>query len=313
MKISYAIVVHNNVPQFERLINKLQADNVAFFVHVDAKSDIEPFKNATQQYNNVHYTTRRCKVHWGGYSVLEAYILCLKLIRDVAPGSFVLHLSGADYPLKSNQQIADFVAKNHDRIFIKHFKIPFEGWAPEKGASRVYYWFFTMGQRQPVLLKPLGFTWQNIRQLVYILYRHTGSFPKIFLCFFRKRRYPLKVESIYGGEFWMSMPESVSSSLLDFLDNNSKVIKYYGNCQSPDETLFQTVLLNNTEFKDRVTNNCLKLIEWEGGKNGSPITLTMSNKEQIAQAIKEPSKLFARKFDPAVDSAVFDYIDQQIY
>lgn len=312
MNISYALVVHNNVPQFERLINKLQASDVAFFVHVDAKTDIKPFENATQHYNNVHYVEDRCSVRWGDYSVLEAYLLCLRLIREMAPNSFVLHISGSDYPLKSNRQIADFIDQNADRIFIKHFKLPYDGWAPEQGMSRTHYWAFNLDQKQQVLLKPLDFTWSNVRQLAYILYRHTGSFAKMFFCFFTKRRYPFDVESLYGGEFWMSMPESVSSSVLNFLDRNPKVVKYYSHCQSPDETLLQTVLLNNAEFKDHIENNCLKLIEWEGGKNGSPITFTMEQKEQITKAINEPSKLFARKFDPSTDSAVLDYIDSLI-
>ena len=44
MKIAHLILTHKNPKQLERLLNALQHDAFDFFIHVDRKTDIEPFK-----------------------------------------------------------------------------------------------------------------------------------------------------------------------------------------------------------------------------------------------------------------------------
>ena len=73
MKIAYLISAHTDAPQLARLIKALHTD-AEFFVHIDKKSDIRPFK-AHMNAKNVHfigekdknspYTGKRIDVRWG--------------------------------------------------------------------------------------------------------------------------------------------------------------------------------------------------------------------------------------------------------
>ena len=44
MQINYIILTHKSPIQLERLISKLDDEDINFFIHIDAKTNIEPFK-----------------------------------------------------------------------------------------------------------------------------------------------------------------------------------------------------------------------------------------------------------------------------
>lgn len=309
MQISYAIVAHNNPEQLGRLIDKLQSPDVSFFVHIDSKADIDSFKHQTSTHKNIFFIEKRWDVKWGDYSVVGAYIECLRVICEKTPGSFILHLSGQDYPVKSNEYIKEFISDHKNSIFLKHFELPLQSWKGNGGLDRVFSWHYHLGGRNVISFKPMDITHNNIRNIAWLLLGKPVLFPKLAVRFFCKRKYPLPYTTHYGGEFWMSMSQKTAGKILDTMKRNSRIEQYYRHCGNPDEIMLQTLILNQNDLRSNVENNCLKYIDWSGRRGQSPLTFTMEDRAEIQQAIENPSLLFARKFDINADSSILDYID----
>lgn len=70
MKIAYLISAHKDPGQLGRMLKALCGDNVWFFIHIDAKAEQEPFKNAALQTEVAHisFISKRLSVNWEGIS-----------------------------------------------------------------------------------------------------------------------------------------------------------------------------------------------------------------------------------------------------
>lgn len=313
MDISYVIITHSNPIQLRRLIDRLQAPGVVFFVHVDKKAKIEPFLSETASCDNVVFVENRLDVRWGDYSVVEAYLECLKVIRREAPGSFVFHLSGQDYPIKSNARIREFVDSHASDIFVKHHTLPTKDWVGNGGMDRVNLYFYHIRKRQYVSIVPRKLNGHNIRSILKTI-RRPSVLLQLIANMFRKRSYPLEVAKHYGGEFWISMPEAAASRILDFMQRNPEVEKYYKLCGHPDEIMLHTLICNADYLQEfTIVNSTLKYIEWRDKRGASlPLTLIWEDKDDVDIALTNPQQLFARKFDSAVDDKIIGYIDEII-
>ncbi|BDP94948.1 hypothetical protein EfmGK941_19530 [Enterococcus faecium] len=81
---------------FKRKINLLTNHN---------QTDIEPFIEAFKSYDNVEFlcNKNRVKIYWGGFSIVQAEInLVKRALQNEKYLKYVL-LSGADYPIKDNE------------------------------------------------------------------------------------------------------------------------------------------------------------------------------------------------------------------
>ncbi|HAP7946407.1 TPA: glycosyl transferase, partial [Enterococcus faecium] len=54
MKICYLILAYNDIGNLKRLVNRLN-ENAVFIIHIDKKTDIEPFIEAFKSYDNVEF------------------------------------------------------------------------------------------------------------------------------------------------------------------------------------------------------------------------------------------------------------------
>lgn len=69
MKIAYLIAAHTDTVQLYNMVSALQIKNVTtFFIHIDKKVDINPFKDKLSKCENVIFTKKRVKTYWGGFS-----------------------------------------------------------------------------------------------------------------------------------------------------------------------------------------------------------------------------------------------------
>lgn len=120
------------------------------------------------------------------------------------------------------------------------------------------------------------------------------------------------VIKIYGGSQWWSFPMRLVDYILEFLDDNPAFIKYFQSVLIPDESFFQTLILNLEEkfIKKNIVNNSLRLIKWDAVyPDTNPRGLTIGDLELI----KNSQELFARKFEPTTgDKNILDFIDKEI-
>lgn len=63
MKLAFLISTHTDVSQLKRLVEALP-DNSVFFIHVDGKVDIAPFKEAFIGDERVVFIEHRVNVKW---------------------------------------------------------------------------------------------------------------------------------------------------------------------------------------------------------------------------------------------------------
>ncbi len=119
-ELAYLIVAHRQPEHLARLIRAMDQENSYFFIHVDQKAVIEPFKAAVPRQANIVFLPDRVTVHWGKLSIVQAV---LKLLRTAAgsdrPFRYYTLLSGSDYPIKDRREIhARLAAANRQFIRI---------------------------------------------------------------------------------------------------------------------------------------------------------------------------------------------------
>lgn len=105
--IAFAVLAHDD-PEMVRLLADALAPRPVV-VHVDAKADIEPFREIP----GIRLVTDRVEVNWGGFAMVEAtlrlYRDCLAALGD-EKNSAVAVISGHDFPIRPVSEFEAYVA-----------------------------------------------------------------------------------------------------------------------------------------------------------------------------------------------------------
>ncbi len=277
MKLAHLILAHSNPSQLKRLIGKLAHSNSHFYIHLDKKTDIEPFLQLSDL-PNVSFIKNRIKVYWGGYSIVQATINSFEEI--LATGIQYDHinlLSGQDYPIKSTANIHQFLSQNKGKIFMHYLSVENE-WHEALPRIKKYH--------LANLKLPVG----------------TYRVEQLMNAVMPERKMPQGIVAMGRSQWFTASRESIAY-IVDYVKNEQWVSRFFKMSWAADEIIFQTILFNSP-FKDQMVNNNLLYIDWSE-KKPSPKLLTMKD----AAALKASDKLFARKFNSDTDSAVLDYID----
>jgi hypothetical protein len=275
MKIAYLVLAHNNPELLKRTIGMLSCRDCAFFVHIDSKSSIGEFSRVGG--GNVFFSEERIPVYWGEYSQVQAILLLVRqaLVRCPHYDYFVL-ISGSDYPLKSSRYIHAFLEKNRGLEFTSIVKMP----APGKPISRIN----TLRIQSDKPLRRLA-----VRALA-----------KVGLAQRDHRKYLGSLEP-YSGSTWWALTRDACRYILEFVEHNQHVEKYFRNTFAPDEMFFHTIL-GNSAFKARIRRNLL-YEDWSTG-GASPAVISdrhvalfeSQQKVCLSDAYGSGELLFARKF-----------------
>lgn len=273
--IAYLLLVHRFPDQFERLFRAIHHPAHHYVVHVDANADpsvsrqIEAFLAA---YPNAAVLESRPAL-WGGYSLVDAELRGMaKLLEMNAEWEFFINLSGQDFPLKSQDAIRTFLARNRGKEFIR---------AVNQAAVRSD----TMGRVQN-----------------YVIERRHRLLRTIF------RRPFLRDATPYIGNQW----KIVSRRFCEFVCHDpdaDRFKRFYRNTFIADEGFFQTVMMN-TAAHGEVTGEDLRAIDWvpDGPIKLRPRTFTLAD----AAMLTTGADLFARKFDADVDAEILTLLERHI-
>jgi len=276
MTVVYLILAHNNPKQLQRLVKNLQAANVFVFIHIDKKTDEKPFVELLQHFKNVFFCDKRISVNWAGFSIVEATVLLMEsMLQQIEVPDYVHLLSGQDFPLRSPEQIENFLKRNYGHNFIEFEPFPITDWN-FGGMDRIEYnWF----------IDNLGYKRAN--ELI-------------------KYQKPKKINSritTYGGSQWWSLTGECVVWLFEQCRKGNEIYDFFKYTLIPDEMLFQTMLIHSP-FKETLINTNVRKID---RFNLGPFSHIWLNND--IEILKKTPKFFARKFDEKEDETVLDELE----
>lgn len=321
LRLAYLIMAHDQPGQLLRLVNALDCEGARFYIHIDKKSDGKPFVTLLGKRENVHLLHNRVNVNWMGFSLVEVSLRLLALaVRDGF--DYCLQLSGADYPIKSNEHLFSFFDKA-EKEFLTFWRLEDRpSWQ-----HKVQYYYF-------IDAIPIR-AWSTDCESVYWRRLFWGRFFK-YQKYMPKRMFPKNMVP-YGGSDWWSLSYECASYVLRFVEENPRYKKFYKSTAAPCEMFFQTIVLNSdravrvenydnyqawsaerTRVGARSDSDMLpedafnyRYIDWSGEKTGAREIPAILD-ERDWEKIKSSSCHFARKFDPQKSAKLLDLIDRQI-
>ena len=274
MKVAHLILAHKNPVQLEKLLDSLYHPNFHFFIHIDKKTNIDPFTYLLQR-ENTYFIKNRVKVYWASYGTIQATINGFKEILD-GTFDYINVISAQDYPLKPATYIYDYLLNNQGLEFITCESLDSE-WQEAKPRFHKYH---------------------------LVNWRIPGKYRLAYLAnkILPKRKFPLDY-IIVGRANWFTITSNAAKYILFILKTNPAIVRYFKYCWGADEFIFSTILFNS-HFKEKINRN-LVYVDWDGCYHGHPRTLQIHDFEKL----KKTDKLFARKFDIELDAAIIDLLE----
>lgn len=276
MRIAYLMLVHDNPGVLKGLIAALWCKDCGFFVHIDRKADIRQFSGISG--DNFFLSEERVSVNHSGFTMVEATLLLIRdsLSRPQGYDYFVL-LSGTHYPLRSKEYVHRFLETNCGSEFISIARMPDEAYGmPLSKLNRIYF-----EEDEPV------------RRFLSRVLARAGLARRDY-------RKWLGALDPYGGSQWWALTREACQYILEFVQSNESVSRFFRNTCCPDEMFFHTIL-GNSPFRSRVRRNFTYLHMPAGQR---PSFLNAAYVEQ-AELLARPwiddewgsgEALFARKF-----------------
>lgn len=309
MSLTYLILAHDSPEHVNRIISSLKSEESKFFIHVDAKSKVNFAFLAKNPF--VYLIRERCKVEWGGFSIVQAIVNSLRVIINETDSDHVILLSGTDYPIKNSSYIKAFFNKNHDFDFIegKPFPSPKCTWL-EGGRRRLECYALRLGPKEIATIEPHKIDLGNARQFAKVILKNPKRiFDSVRIwAKFPMRSHPNELNPFYG-EMWWCLRMSTIKKILRYIETNPKYIEYHKETCIPDEIFFSTLVYNLIP-ENEIINSCLRLINWDlERQEKSPREVTLRDKKLIDCAVKNPNLIFVRK---AITNDTCNYIERQI-
>ena len=275
----FLLLVHANSAQLKRLIGKLSADNSTIYLQVDLKADIELFSEY-RQLPNLIFIKHRINVTWGAYSQIQGMVNSFKeMIPSINPNQYVSVISGQDYPLMTNAAMNKFLALDQGKAFMEFYPV-YEVW--KEAIPRLEKYHLT------------NFNFSGKSNLEY------------WMNYFLPKRKPPTSLTYVGRSSWFTITIEQIKYIVDFLESNPAIKRFFKLTWGCDEIVFQTILFSS-KFKDQMVNDNLRYIDWSLG-GARPKLLGIDDAEKL----RASGKLFARKFDSNIDAQILDWIDENL-
>lgn len=270
----FLIQAHKDIEQLNALVETLRDDDFLVYVNLDRKCALDP---AT-----VHPFARlvreRVDVHWGTFSQVQAVLNSLRqIVAEVPAFDKLLFLSAQDFPLLSNDALKRALAALSGRELLDTVAI---GAAPGQWAADYRYQYFypeqaTRGRRIACAIANR-------------LMRAGGL----------KRRLPEGLQP-WGGSSWWALSRACVSMLLERVEREPGLARFFRKVACPDEMFFQTLVMNSP-FRERVLGKNFRYVQWPENGARNPKVLEEGDFDRIAAS----GAHFCRKLDSRTSAAL---------
>ena len=197
-----------------------------------------------------------------------------------APGKTILS--------SRHQSFQIFLIKTQTLISCKYGPVKRGGYTNNYDKrTEIYYPYSVLGNTLPKRIAK--------RALVEL----TGGYNRTWPIFRRKQ---LENVDFYFGSQWVCISGEMEKWVEEYIKNHQEFIEFYRHTNCPDESFFQTLLMNSP-YKDR-RQDYLHYIDWSSGGN-SPKNLDVSDIDRMMKS----GKLMARKFE---DEGVIEILKKRV-
>ena len=302
MQKNYLILAHKNPLQLGRMIERLDDGASKFFIHLDAKTPIEPFA-ACLEGGYIRFIEPRERCVWGDFSIVRATIHLMEAASK-EQGFFIL-MSGQDYPIQSQGYINAFLESNKEFDFIEIEPLE-EKWKPKMVKAKLEHYHILHSEERghSNCYAPFAHcsVFQKLRTLTHLLKGRLSRKNFRLLCSLPKRVAPFE-RQYAGSQFW-AFSERTFYAVLNYIrEHKAALEEYYKYTSSSDEIYFHSVLMDlvakdsTIKLKEQITYvNYFR-------KNNVFIT------EDFDKLTSAKGKLFARKFDTDIDIEILNKLD----
>lgn len=287
-KFAVLILAHRDPECINRFIRQIVTSpgEHGVFVHIDARA--EGVAKAILQHPRVHVLEDRIAVRWADITQVEA---TLKLLRAALEDD-------ADYSLLTVRSGQDLVIRPD---WAEYFSEPSRSWTSWKRVDDHHSFAAWTRCRWP------RFTRQAYRSKAHPLRVLRGgilALAKRGIRLFPNRKTLPEGWTVYHGTQWVTLARAHAEFVMRELEARPEILEFFAVALSPEERLFQTVLMNGPHAEEVVREKS-HVEEFVGNH---PRTLGMEDREMLESS----GKPFARKFDPAVDSRIIEYFCAQM-
>ena len=276
---AYMIMAHANLPMLKALAAAVDDPRNDIYLHISTQwRDFDPESVRKVLKHSNMFMVERENCFWGGDTLIWAE---LNLIRAAASSRYSYYhlISGADIPIKTQDEIHEFFDENAGKEFVHFCKSE----PPRRRA--IYYHPLHRYRRNKILgVVEKGMLFAQAA-LGVNRWRHIG-------------------DEIKYGWTWFSITDAFARYVIQ---NEAEIRRRYrmtGNC---DEIFMQTLIWNSDFRKaiyhpehDGSGDGCMRLVDFSRGAKGSPYTFRIGDYDKIV----ESKYLFARKFDQRVDAEI---------
>ncbi|GGO79535.1 hypothetical protein GCM10011348_14060 [Marinobacterium nitratireducens] len=227
MKVSFVLLAHEAPEQLKGLIQSLLAAGSNIYMHHDASSSGD-VRTASASWGldalpGKLYLADRVKVVWGEWSIVEATLNCMQLIREHDTDSdYFMLLSGSCMPVKPVALLQEYLAQS-GKDHIEAVNAEKQQWV-------------TAGLQKQRWSKFHFFNW---RYQTFLFDTSLKIQRKLKI----KREIPLGHTAHMGSQWWC-IRRGTLMSVLDLIESKPVLRRFYKRTWVPDELFFQTLVAN---------------------------------------------------------------------
>jgi hypothetical protein len=274
MKQVFLIQAHRDLTQLNALVEQLRDDDFIVYVNLDRKCDLDP----AQVDPAARQVRRRVDVHWGTFSQVQAVLHSLaQIVAEVPAFDKVLFLSAQDFPLLSNARLKTALAALRGRELLDTVPI---GTEEGQWAAGFRYQYFHPGA---------GGTLHRLACSAANRLMRAGRL---------RRRLPGGMRP-FGGSSWWTLSRECICAVLDRIEREPGILRFFRRVDCPDEMFFQTLVMNSA-FAGRVLAQNFRYIQWPENGARNPEVLDEDDFAHIAASTAH----FCRKIDSRASAAL---------
>lgn len=269
-KITFIILAHENAGHVADLTRLLTGwdEHAHAVIHYDLKSSRAEFNKLKEEFagsNRVHFVEDRIRCGWGDFSLIDAPVRALRLIRDKKiECDRVMLVSGACMPIRPLAELSRFLDQHPDTEFIEAFDSNWIVGGLRK--ERYQYWHFFNHQTHP---RFFNYHYQLQRKL------------------WPKRSFPRGLEPRFGSQWWCLTWE-LCEKILRYIKKHPLTYFFFSTTWIPDELFFQTMAFHFTPHQNLSARNLtfFHFNDW-----GKPLVFLDDHRDLL----REVPFFFARK------------------